>query len=151
MYVRATDTGPVYPYTATDLIRSRPDVSWPAGPLPDSLLAEYGVYPVRQTAPPAFDPATQTVVQDGAEQLQGEWFSTWSVVQLTPEQIAAKNADQANVAREQRNQKLKDCDWTQLADSPVNKAAWAIYRQALRDVPQQAEFPWNIQWPNQPV
>lgn len=49
--------------------------------------------------------------------------------------------------REQRNQKLKDTDWTQVADAPVDQAAWAAYRQALRDVPQQTGFPWEVQWP----
>lgn len=53
--------------------------------------------------------------------------------------------------REQRNQKLKDTDWTQLDDSPgQNKLAWATYRQALRDVPEQTGFPWEVQWPNEP-
>jgi Phage tail assembly chaperone protein len=52
--------------------------------------------------------------------------------------------------REQRNQKLKDSDWTQVADAPVDQAAWAAYRQALRDIPSQQGFPWDVQWPTQP-
>jgi hypothetical protein len=46
-----------------------------------------------------------------------------------------------------RDAELYRTDWTQLADSPVDKAAWATYRQALRDLPAQsgladaAEFP----------
>jgi hypothetical protein len=46
-----------------------------------------------------------------------------------------------------RNAKLSESDWTQLPDAPVNQAAWATYRQALRDLPAQggkaddAEFP----------
>ena len=46
-----------------------------------------------------------------------------------------------------RNVKLAQSDWTQLPDAPVDKAAWASYRQALRDLPAQggladeAEFP----------
>lgn len=46
-----------------------------------------------------------------------------------------------------RNAQLAVSDWTQLADAPVDKAAWASYRQALRDLPAQggsadeAEFP----------
>jgi hypothetical protein len=46
-----------------------------------------------------------------------------------------------------RNAQLAASDWTQLPDAPVNKAAWAEYRQALRDLPAQggsaddAEFP----------
>lgn len=36
-----------------------------------------------------------------------------------------------------RNAKLAQSDWTQLPDAPVDKAAWANYRQALRDLPSQ--------------
>jgi hypothetical protein len=36
-----------------------------------------------------------------------------------------------------RNAQLINSDWTQVEDSPVNKAAWATYRQALRDLPSQ--------------
>jgi hypothetical protein len=36
-----------------------------------------------------------------------------------------------------RNAQLNSTDWTQLADSPLDKEAWATYRQALRDLPAQ--------------
>jgi len=49
-----------------------------------------------------------------------------------------------------RNNLLKDSDWTQLADSSADKVAWATYRQALRDVPDQAGFPWTITYPAKP-
>lgn len=50
-----------------------------------------------------------------------------------------------------RNKFLAACDWTQVADAPVDQAAWAIYRQALRDVPQQAGFPDDVSWPDPPT
>ena len=34
-----------------------------------------------------------------------------------------------------RDRLLKESDWTQVADSPVNRQAWATYRQTLRDFP----------------
>jgi hypothetical protein len=52
--------------------------------------------------------------------------------------------------RTQRNKLLKESDWTQVADAPVDKAAWATYRQALRDITEQAGFPNNINWPTKP-
>lgn len=52
--------------------------------------------------------------------------------------------------RLERNRLLTETDWTQVADAPVDKAAWAAYRQALRDVPQQAGFPTSITWPVKP-
>jgi hypothetical protein len=36
-----------------------------------------------------------------------------------------------------RKTELASCDWTQAADSPADKAAWATYRQTLRDLPAQ--------------
>ena len=36
-----------------------------------------------------------------------------------------------------RNAQLRASDWTQTLDAPVDKDAWATYRQALRDLPAQ--------------
>lgn len=54
-------------------------------------------------------------------------------------------------ARAQRNGLLYATDWTQARDIPeAIGVKWAPYRQALRDVPQQAGFPDNITWPTKP-
>lgn len=54
------------------------------------------------------------------------------------------------VVRSQRNQLLSASDWTQLPDVPLaTKDAWAIYRQALRDITNQPD-PFNITWPAPP-
>ncbi|MEN3953577.1 tail fiber assembly protein [Iodidimonas sp. SYSU 1G8] len=52
--------------------------------------------------------------------------------------------------RATRNRLLAASDWTQLADAPVSSLAWAVYRQALRDVPQTHEDPAEVIWPEQP-
>lgn len=55
--------------------------------------------------------------------------------------------------RAHRNEMLKDCDWTQLSDSPLSeesKAAWATYRQALRDFPATEPDLDNPAWPEKP-
>lgn len=49
-----------------------------------------------------------------------------------------------------RDQELKATDWTQVEDAPVNKSAWAEYRQALRDLPQQNTDPRKIELPERP-
>ena len=56
----------------------------------------------------------------------------------------------AQAARDKRNTLLAESDWTQVDDAPVDKAAWAVYRQALRDITSQAEFPHNVVWPTKP-
>jgi hypothetical protein len=53
-------------------------------------------------------------------------------------------------ARKRRNKLLSASDWTQVEDAPVDKAAWATYRQALRDISAQTGFPWAVVWPTQP-
>jgi hypothetical protein len=73
----------------------------------------------------------------------------------TPEEIAAAQAAAHAAAvvsiREQRNAMLIASDWTQLPDAPVDAAAWADYRQALRDVTAQPGFPDAVIWPAAPA
>jgi hypothetical protein len=97
--------------------------------------------------------------QDGAEQLDGKWYTKYILGPVFTGDTAAadeaeykamKDAEQAKSVRDSRNTKLTDCDWTQIADSTADKTAWATYRQALRDVPSQAGFPWTVTWPTQP-
>ena len=52
--------------------------------------------------------------------------------------------------RYQRDQLLLACDWTQVADSKTDKAAWAEYRQELRDLPTQNTDPNKIVFPTNP-
>ena len=44
---------------------------------------------------------------------------------------------------------LAATDWTQLPDAPVDSAAWAIYRQQLRDLPESGPAKTLI-WPTRP-
>jgi len=47
-----------------------------------------------------------------------------------------------------RDDLLAKTDWSQGKDiADAVSASWVTYRQALRDVPAQAGFPWNIEWP----
>ena len=63
--------------------------------------------------------------------------------------IAAVEGKKANI-RMMRNQFLLACDWTQVSDSTADKQMWGTYRQALRDITNQAGFPDRVQWPTQP-
>ena len=56
----------------------------------------------------------------------------------------------ASKIREKRDKLLHDTDWIMYTDSPVDsetKAKYAEYRQALRDIPQQDGFPFNVVYP----
>jgi hypothetical protein len=75
----------------------------------------------------------------------------WILVEgAVPDKPIPPEPDFSPIVRAERDAKLKDSDWTQLSDAPVDKDAWAVYRQALRDVPQQEGFPENVTWPEQP-
>lgn len=69
---------------------------------------------------------------------------------MEAEWAAGANDRAATKIRTERNAKLTQSDWTQVADAPVDKAAWATYRQALRDIPSQAGFPNEVVWPVEP-
>jgi len=55
-----------------------------------------------------------------------------------------------DAVRAERDSLLAACDWTQVADAPVDAAAWATYRQALRDIPQDYASPDDVVWPEAP-
>ena len=63
---------------------------------------------------------------------------------------AGANDRAAAEVRKERDAKLAATDWTQVADAPVDQAAWAVYRQALRDIPSQEGFPNTINWLTEP-
>jgi len=94
-----------------------------------------------------YDSKTQKLVP-AAPHLHDGMCCIVDVEPLTAEELQARVVTQWQVIRTQRNQMLKDSDWTQVLDSPVDKAAWATYRQALRDITTQAD-PFNVEWPKQ--
>jgi hypothetical protein len=59
----------------------------------------------------------------------------------------------AREARSKRNALIAQSDWVVARAFDTNQtvpAAWATYRQALRDITSQPGFPSDIQWPTQP-
>ena len=99
--------------------------------------------------------------RDGVQELAGKWYTKYvlgpvftdgetTAAEQETAYKAMKDTERAASVRTTRTQMLKDSDWTQLADSTVDKAAWATYRTALRNVPAQAGFPWTVTWPDAP-
>lgn len=62
----------------------------------------------------------------------------------------ATNEQKWDQIRLWRNAELVRTDWTQVNDAPVNQAAWATYRQALRDLPAQGGLADAAVFPNEP-
>lgn len=92
----------------------------------------------------------QTIYRDGVEEIEGQWFTKYAVAEMDDEAKAAVDERQKVAVRKDRNDRLSGSDWTQLADAPGDKIAWGAYRQALRDVPSQPGFPWDVNWPTAP-
>jgi hypothetical protein len=69
---------------------------------------------------------------------------------MEAEWAAGANDRAAAEVRTERDAKLTESDWTQVIDAPVDQAAWATYRQALRDITIQSGFPNEIDWPTEP-
>ena len=60
----------------------------------------------------------------------------------------------AEEARAKRDKLLEESDWTQVLDAPIDAAtreAYRVYRQSLRDIPEQEGFPETIIWPELPA
>jgi len=74
------------------------------------------------------------------------------VVDIPPEEIESYEIESAwKNLRETRNSILFGTDWTQAPDAPVDRAAWAAYRQELRDLPENTTDPRNVVWPTLPA
>lgn len=132
-----------YPVFEGDIRLRYPNVSFPAEFCPPE-----GYVFVAQTLMPPIEYDKNCI--EGSPEKQGDsWVSTWEVVDASAEEIAVRLEAQWHSIRQQRDLRLRLSDWTQLPDAPVDAAAWTAYRQALRDVTNQAD-PFNIEWPTAP-
>lgn len=142
MYILVKDGAVVeQDYSVARLRRDNPQVSFPEV-VSDAVLAEFGVFTGVRTNPPAIDGNAYRLDSTFAL-IDGVWTQVWEPVRVPVEQAMAN-------IRDDRNARLAACDWTQLPDAPVDAAAWATYRQALRDITAQPD-PYNIVWPDMPI
>ena len=125
-----------------------------------------GIDPVFETPKPDTTGDYKVVVRNGVEQdSNNNWVQAWverdmfsdttedGVTTTKAEHEAAYqtrlDADAADSVRAERETKLKESDWMALSDVTMT-AEWSTYRQALRDVPEQAGFPHTVTWPTEP-
>lgn len=118
-----------------------------SGPHP-SFLTENGCLPA--SASKTHDQSTHKLVSADPYIESGTVY-TVRVEPLSDDDLAQRKTAKASEMRAQRDKLLTETDWTQLTDCPrTNQNAWRIYRQALRDVPQQTGFPETVTWPTKP-
>ncbi len=136
--------------------------------LTEEVLSDWGADIVFEGPQATGGTVYQYSQRSGVREIEGKWYTNYILgpvftdtpaTEDQPAKTAAENeaaykamkdAEQAASVRATRTQKLSDCDWTQIADSTADKAVWATYRQALRDITAQAGFPWTITWPDAP-
>jgi hypothetical protein len=107
----------------------------------------------------------QYSMRSGVEEVNGKWYTKYilgpvfantedaTAIEQETGYKAQKDAEFAKAARDSRDKLLADCDWVvvkALESGQTVPAAWATYRQALRDLPQQIGFPVTIDWPVKP-
>jgi len=138
-----------WPVTAQDIRAAYPGISFPSS-ITSVELDGLDVVIYTPVQEPEFNPRTQKLVELAPHNVDGFWQQNWSVEDLTDSEVALINEIRANTLRQERNNLLLASDWTQLLDSTVDQQAWAVYRQQLRDLPQSAGFPWEVEWPYAP-
>ena len=138
-----------YPISKLDIRQRFPNTSFPKS-LENIDLSSFGVVTVSDTDKPSINEDTQRLEEGTPTLVDGAWVQVWNVVNLNSTELAQITADKADAIRAERNQKLANTDWTQLADSPASTNSWGTYRQALRDIPAQTGFPDSVTWPTEP-
>lgn len=160
MLIRIRDNGKVM--FESEFRALHPNVSFQF-PISTEMLNSLEADPVLEGPAATGGTVYQYSMQSGVQQVNGQWYTKYvlgpiftdnengTAAAQEAEYKTAKDAEQAKSVRDTRTQKLADCDWTQLSDAPAsNKAAWATYRQALRDITKQSGFPWQVTWPTAP-
>jgi hypothetical protein len=151
LYVKAIDNQIVaYPYSQTDLVRDNPSTSFPAGAISPASLAEWNVFPVHFADQPVVDSLAQRVIEIVPSFDGQSWIQQWAVEAIPQAEIDAMTDQQATSVRADRNARLAATDWRVIKALEEGNGLdfdVAAYRQALRDVPSQPGFPWNVVWP----
>lgn len=91
--------------------------------------------------------------EEGYREKRGEDLS-WSVDKIPEKTEAEKREEAEKSVRAKRDSLISETDYLLASDYPISAEdleAVKVYRQALRDVPQQEGFPFDVVWPDLPV
>jgi len=136
-----------YPYSVGLLRRDNPNTSFPKQ-VSAADINPFNVYEVLEVTPAIS--SVQNLVKVWVPTLVGtQWTLAHRAVAKTDAEISEDTAVLAANVREQRNKLLAVTDWTSASDVTMS-TAMTTYRQALRDVPSQSDFPGTVTWPTLP-
>ena len=125
-----------YPYSIDKLKKAFKNVSFPKE-LSSATRTEYGIFDVEETAPPTLNNVFCEVIVETDPELVDGTYKQKFVVERVPDETA-----EANIRRT-RDSLLQRTDFMALSDVTMSDE-WKDYRQALREVPQQANFPTDF-------
>jgi len=170
MEIRIRETGQVM--LESELRQWAKDNNGPSwGITTPEVLEALGADPVFEGPQASGGTVYQYSQRDGVEQIDGKWYTKYilgpvftdlAATETEPAKTAAeqeaaykamKDSEFAKAARDSRDTLLAECDWVIVMSLEAGRAIpaeWATYRQALRDLPQQAGFPVTINWPVKP-
>ena len=137
-----------FPYYINTLKEENPNTSFPST-MTNEMLVDWNVYPVAVEDLPTTAHNETVSLDTTPTENNGVWTVGWTVRVWTSEELT----ELEDQVRNQRDKKLNASDWTQMPDSPLSdadKTLWQTYRQALRDIPAQTNFPTDITWPTEP-
>lgn len=122
------------------------------------FVAPYPYMQVIATTAPAYNAITQLAQETTPTEKLTQWYQTWEIIELNPEQIAINEQNQAQVNKQQAVSLLQQTDWSSIADvadseksNPylINQAEFIAYRSQLRQI---AVYPtWDAVFPKEPV
>lgn len=144
MFIRLTNGNPAK-YTLAQLRRDNPQTSFPKL-IPNDLLASYDVYPYTRPIAPEYDGLTHRPTDGAFEQVDGAWVLPY-VVEQQPIEQAERNI------HSRRDGLLQETDWIVIKSYERGQnipEEWELYRQTLRDITEQAGFPYEVTWPTKP-
>lgn len=90
--------------------------------------------------------------EEGYREKRGEDLS-WSVEKIPEKTEAEKREEAEKSVRAKRDSLISDTDYLLTPDYPISPDELEVvkaYRTALRDVPQQEGFPYDVAWPELP-
>lgn len=155
LFVKLNDAGEIeqYPYTLDMFRADNKNISFPKV-LNNTFLIQRNIHPVYEDVKPDYDSITQILSKKSTPVLvEDKWTVGWDIVEKSQETIDNEKVALENKIRSIRDEKLAETDWVALKaleDGISVPQEWKDYRQALRDIPTQTDFPYVVTWPTKP-
>ena len=112
----------------------------------EPLQEEFGIDQIFEGPQHQGPPPYSYTYRDGIEEIDGRWYTKYTIGERDREEIDKQYAENA---RNRRNNLIKESDWRAVSDREL-EPEWKEYRQALRDISKQKGFPHDVKWPVDP-